>query len=46
MIAKTDSKRKCFKEVVIIDKDEVSDLFSYNIKDEKEDRSLLDIEYR
>lgn len=30
----------------MIDKDEVSDLFSYNIKNEKGDRGLLDIEYR
>lgn len=46
VIARVNEDKKYVKEVVLMDKNEVSELFSYNMRSNKEDRKLLDIEYR
>lgn len=46
VIARVNEDKKYVKEVVLMDKDEVSNLFAYNIHNNKEDRSFLNIEYR
>ena len=46
VIARVNEDKKYVKEVILMDKDEVSDLFSCKIQDDKESDKVFNIEYR